>query len=118
MKNTSPLASRFSLPVRLTARKTLASALLVCAFINAPAAYAKDPCKTVLCMFGKFTGNSGGSECQSAEADYFSIVVKKKKGRIDWDATASDRKKFLDSCPQAEDEYTKKINDVFGKLGG
>lgn len=117
MKQTAPRAGRFGLPARLSARKTLATALLLCAAISSPA-HAKDPCKTVLCMYGKFTGNSGGSECQSAEADYFSIVVKKKKGRIDWNATASDRKKFLDSCPQADGGFTKKINDKFGKLRG
>lgn len=102
---------------RLRARKHLTTALMLLAAVSTPAAYAGDPCKTVLCMFGKFTGNSGGSECNAPEADYFSIVVKKKNG-IDWNATASARKQFLDSCPQADGGFTQKINDKFGKLGG
>lgn len=115
MKKTAIVAGRLRLLTRLRARKHLVAAVLLC--LTAPSAYAGDPCKTVLCMFGKFTGNSGGSECQPAEADYFKIVVKKKKG-IDWNATASARKQFLDNCPQADGGFTKKINDKFGKLGG
>ncbi len=33
--------------------------------------YAADPCKSVFCLYGKAVGSSGGSECSSAEKDFF-----------------------------------------------
>ena len=98
-------------------RQYLTTALLSLAVFTTSPAFAKDPCKTVLCMFGKFTGNSGGSECSSAEKDYFSIQIK-KKGKIRWDKTATARGQFLNSCPAADQGITKKINDKFGKVFG
>lgn len=118
MNSTALTAGRIGPSTRLCARKTFAAALLMCAVFGTPAAHAKDPCKTVVCMWGKFTGKDGGSGCQPAVKDYFDIVIKKKKGRIDWDATSSERKKLLDSCPTADGGFTKKINDMFGKAGG
>lgn len=118
MNMTAHPAGRIGLSALLRARKTLATALLMCAVFSAPAAHAKDPCKTVVCMWGKFTGKDGGSGCKPAVQDYFDIVVKKKKGRIDWNATSSERKKLLDNCPTADGGFTKKINDTYGKLGG
>lgn len=91
-------------------------ALFVACLLSSASAYA-DPCKTVICMYGKFTGNSGGSECSSAERDYFNILVK-KKGKIKWSSTASMRGEFLNSCPSADRGFTKKINDKFGKVAG
>jgi hypothetical protein len=114
MKNTQTLAGQPCPPARIRARKSFAVALLLCAAVITPSAFAGDPCKTVLCMFGKFTGNSGGSECTAAEADYFAIIVKKKHG-IDWNATASARGQFLNSCPTADRGITQKINGMFGK---
>ncbi len=115
MKTYAPRAGRTGLPAGWPARASLAGLLLLT--LNVPMASAADACKTVLCMYGRFTGNSGGSECQPAEADYFAIKVKKKH-RIDWNATSSARQEFLDSCPSADRGFTKKINDKFGKAGG
>lgn len=98
-------------------RAYLTAAVLGVALTTSSPAMAKDPCKTVMCMFGMFTGNSGGSECRSAERDYFSIVVK-KKGKIRWSKTADARRDHLNSCPQADRGITKKINDKFGKASG
>lgn len=42
--------------------------------------FAAYPCKVVLCMYGKATGNSGGNECHSAERAFFNIVKKNKHG--------------------------------------
>lgn len=108
-------AGRNGLPAGWPARVSLA-VLLLCSW-NVPVALAADPCKSVLCLYGRFTGHSGGSECQPAEADYFAIKVKKKH-RINWNATASARQDFLNSCPSADRGFTKKINDKFGKAGG
>lgn len=102
---------------RIRARKHLTAALMLLAAVSTPAAYAGDPCKTVLCMFGKLTGNSGGSECTSAEQDYFDIIVK-KKGKIKWSETADRRGGFLNSCPGSDQGPNKLINDKFGKLRG
>ncbi len=100
-----------------SARRYLTLAVLSLAVISTPSAFAKDPCKAVLCMFGKLTGNSGGSECRSAESEYFSIQVK-KRGKIKWDPTSSARGQFLDSCQGADQSINKKINDRFGKTFG
>ena len=34
-------------------------------------ANASDPCASVLCLYGKAVGQGGGSECRSAEKDFF-----------------------------------------------
>ncbi|SOS42669.1 IncN plasmid killer protein (plasmid) [Pseudomonas syringae] len=78
--------------------KTRVCALLAVCLLGSGSAFAGDPCKSVLCLYGKFTGNSGGSECRSAEQDYFSILVK-KHGNIRWSQTATARQDYLNSCP-------------------
>ncbi|MGE9765338.1 TrbM/KikA/MpfK family conjugal transfer protein [Pseudomonas sp. PDM20] len=91
----------------------IALATLVCV---APAAQAKDACKTVLCMWGKLKGEFS-AECEPPVQDYFDIV-KRKHGKIKWSSTSSARQQFLDSCPEADRGATKKINDKFGKARG
>lgn len=98
-------------------RKKLVCAVLALGLLASGSAFAKDPCKSVLCLYGKFTGSSGGSECSSAERDYFSILAK-KHGKIKWSSTASQRGAYLNSCQGADSSYTKKINDKFGKVLG
>lgn len=98
-------------------RQRLTVALFSLAVFGAPPAMAKDPCKSVLCLFGKFTGDSGGSECSGAELDYFSILIK-KKGKIKWSQTASAREQFLNSCSAADKGVNKKINSKFGRVFG
>nr|WP_241000832.1 TrbM/KikA/MpfK family conjugal transfer protein [Pseudomonas viridiflava] len=112
----SPARSRLAI-ASSRVRAYLTVAVMSFAVATSSSAMAKDPCKTVLCMFGMFTGNSGGSECKSAEQEYFSIVVK-KKGKIRWSDTANARHEYLDSCPQADRGITKEINDKFGKTSG
>ncbi|AGN33470.1 KikA family protein (plasmid) [Pseudomonas fluorescens A506] len=80
-------------------------------------AFAKDPCKTALCMFGLLTGTNDG-ECNDAIADHFSIIVFKKKKKIDWNKTAKERLGFTNSCPGADPVTNKLINDKFGKSFG
>ncbi|RMQ24702.1 putative killer protein [Pseudomonas syringae pv. delphinii] len=70
--------------------KTRVCALFAICLLSSGSAFAGDPCKSVLCMFGRLTGNSGGSECRTAEQDYFSILVK-KHGNIKWSQTATAR---------------------------
>ncbi|WP_421556716.1 TrbM/KikA/MpfK family conjugal transfer protein [Pseudomonas kitaguniensis] len=93
------------------------AALLVLFLTNSSTAFAGDPCKAVLCMFGLLTGNSGGGECKSATQEYFSIEVK-KKGKIKWDQTSAAREQFLNSCPGSAGDINKKINGTFGKSKG
>lgn len=116
------LAARQAVPVKThtstsRVRQCVTAALLSVAVFTTAPAFAKDPCKTVLCMFGKLTGNSGGSECSSAEKDYFNIQVK-KKGKIRWDRTSAARGEFLNSCPAADQGINNKINEKFGKVRG
>lgn len=96
-------------------RKMAAVLFAICLLGSATA--SADSCKTVLCMYGKLTGNSGGSECSSAEADYFNILIK-KHGDVRWGKTSTARGQFLNSCPGADTGFNKKINDKFGKVRG
>ena len=60
-------------------KKTAIGAALLCltAGFSAPS-FAADPCEVVLCMFGKVTGNSGGSVFISVEIAFFSFIFFKK----------------------------------------
>ncbi|MTG30916.1 kikA from plasmid origin [Escherichia coli] len=61
--------------------KTVIAAAVLCMAAGTPIySFAADPCEVVLCMYGKATGNSGGSECRSAEKAFFNIVKKNKHG--------------------------------------
>lgn len=117
MKKTVNTADRLCLSVRKPARTWGAALVLGTMLLSSPAAHAKDPCKMVMCMWGKFSGDDGGDECDSAEQEYFSILVK-KKGKIRWSDTAKERLKQQNSCPTAERGKTKQINDKFGKARG
>ena len=97
-------------------KKLVCAVFAVCLF-GSGSAFAGDSCKSVLCMFGKLTGNSGGSACSSAERDYFSILVK-KHGNIKWSKTATARLNYLNSCPGADRSYTQQINAKFGTVRG
>ncbi|HDS1755759.1 MULTISPECIES: TrbM/KikA/MpfK family conjugal transfer protein [Pseudomonas] len=95
--------------------KILPVAGLAATFAIALPAEAKDPCATVLCMWGKLKGAGVVENCDGPVADYFDIV-KKKKGKIKLSRTANARQSFLDSCPKADPSATKSINDKFGKV--
>jgi len=95
--------------------KLLPPAALAASFAIALPAQAKDPCATVLCMWGKFKGAGVVENCDGPVADYFNIV-KKKKGKIKLSQTANARQSFLDSCPKADPSATKSINNKFGKV--
>lgn len=95
--------------------KLLPTAALAASFAIALPAEAKDPCATVLCMWGKLKGAGVVENCDGPVADYFDIV-KKKKGKIKLSKTANARQSFLDSCPKADPDKTKSINDKFGQV--
>lgn len=77
-----------------------------------------DACQAAICLWGKMTGDSGGSECNSAIAEYFAIIVWGKHGKIKWGSTASKRLSHLNSCPNANQSQTKQINNKFGRTLG
>lgn len=111
-------AAKIHRRIRNNRTRRLATVMLIgLAMLGATPAFAKDPCKTVLCMYGRFTGNSGGSECNTAEQDYFNILIK-KHGDVRWGKTSTARGQFLNSCPGADGGINKKINDKFGKVMG
>lgn len=120
MKNTAPAAGQLC-PAATSAfshvRKYATAGLLVVAVFGTSPAFAKDPCKTTLCMWGLFTGTND-AECNQAIKDHFDIVVYKKKKRIDWNSTAKQRLGFTNSCPGSDQGINKKINDKFGKSRG
>ena len=78
---------------------------------------ADSPCASVLCLYGKAVGQGGGSECRSAEKDFFNIL-KKKKGNIRWSKTFDARKAFLNQCSTADPAAISKIMSKFGKIKG
>lgn len=90
--------------------------ILFLGFVSAPAS-ASDACESVLCLYGKATGNSGGGECKSAEKDFFNIL-KKKKGSIRWTKTVDARKAFLNQCSSADPAAIAKIMSKFGRVRG
>lgn len=100
-------------------KKTAIAAALLCltAGFSAPS-FAADPCEVVLCMFGKVTGNSDGSECSSAEKAFFNINSFKKKGRFDPSKTSNMRKALLGECKAADPAAIAKIISQFGRIRG
>lgn len=108
------LSKKFT-PRRL--RKYITVGVLSVAMLGSTPAFAKDPCKTALCMFGLLTGTND-SECNDAIQDHFTIIVFKKKKKIDWNQTAKERLGFTNSCPGADPVTNKLINDRFGKSSG
>lgn len=96
-------------------KKTVIAGALLCltAGFSAPS-FASDPCEVVLCMYGKFTGQGGGSDCNSAINEYFGIKVF-KKGVFRPDKTATKRLNLLNSCPTADPSAVKSINNMFGR---
>lgn len=82
------------------------------ALAASPVAHAKDACTTVVCLYGEFTGQGGGSQCDSALEDYFSIIDY-HNGHIDYSATPKDRLSFLSGCKTAG-SYPSMLNNSFG----
>lgn len=99
----------------MTIAKVLPAALMATSLAIALPAEARDPCATVLCMWGKLKGAGVVENCDGPVADYFSIV-KRKKGKIKLSQTSNARQSFLDSCPKADPSATKSINNKFGKV--
>ncbi len=79
-------------------KKLLIPLIAAGSLLYIPASHAEDPCKVIMCMAGKLTGDSGGSECNSAEAAFFNIVKKNKHGFLP-NHTKDARKAFLNECP-------------------
>ena len=97
-------------------RRVILVGLLCSLFASATfSAHAKDACESVLCLYGKATGNSGGSDCKSAEKDFFNIVKKNKHGFLP-NHTLDARKSFLNQCESADPKYISEILSKFGKV--
>ena len=93
-------------------------AAMLCIVAGTPVySFASDPCEVVLCMYGKATGNSGGSECLSAERAFFNIVKKNKHGFLP-NHTLNARKIFLGECASADPDAVNKILSRFGRFRG
>lgn len=95
--------------------------LVVCLCITSSfslPAQADDACKAVLCLFGKMTGSGGGSECHSAEKQFFSLNVFKKRGHFNPAKTFALRQAFLGECKAADPTAVSKILSQFGRVRG
>ncbi|HDG8097028.1 TPA: conjugal transfer protein [Klebsiella oxytoca] len=99
-------------------QKAISSVLLFCVIAScSTSAMAADACEVVLCMYGKTTGNSGGSECHSAERAFFNIVKENKHGFLP-DHTADARKSFLSECDSADPATIDQIISKYGRVRG
>lgn len=67
-------------------KKLLIPLIAAGSLLYLPASHAEDPCKVIMCMAGKLTGDSGGSECNSAEA---SVTVLKLLSSISLKRTST-----------------------------
>ncbi|MGU9854461.1 TrbM/KikA/MpfK family conjugal transfer protein [Pseudomonas koreensis] len=99
------------------ARKYTVACLLAVAVLVPTPVFAKDPCKSALCMWGLYSGKKQPG-CDEAIQEHFDIVVYKKKKRIDWNSTAKQRLSFTNSCPGSDKGHNKLINDKYGKSSG
>lgn len=97
-------------------KKTAIAAALLClsAGVSTPA-FAADLCEVVLCMAGKVLGQSGGSECSSAEKSFFNIVKKNKHGFLP-SHTADARKALISQCKEADPATIASIISKFGRV--
>lgn len=50
-------------------KKLLIPLIAAGSLLYLPASHAEDPCKVIMCMAGKLTGDSGGSECNGTVAN-------------------------------------------------
>lgn len=91
----------------------VALALSSLLFFSQPV-FAKDACKSLLCLAGAAMGQGGGSACNGAIKDYFSILRFGRKGRFDAGATASARGNYINQC-SAGDAGSKSL--VAGRYG-
>lgn len=101
-------------------KKLLVPLIAVGSLLYLPVSYAEDPCKVIMCMSGKLTGDSGGSECNSAESAFFNIVQKKKHS-FSSSRTKDARKAFLNECPDngeggSNQAIISKIISKYGKV--
>ena len=100
-------------------KKTVIAATVLCLTAGTPIySFAADPCEVVLCMYGKATGNSGGSECSSAERAFFKINAFKKHHRRTRVKTFDMRKELLRGSNAADPESISKILSKFGRVKG
>lgn len=84
-------------------RKYIVSGFIACSVLALSSApvFAADACESVLCLYGKATGNSGGDACKSPEKAFFDIVKKNKHGFLP-NHTKDARKNFLLQCKEAD----------------
>ena len=99
-------------------KKAISSVLLFCVIAScSTTVLAADACEVVLCMYGKTTGNSGSSECHSAERAFFNIVKENKHGFLP-DHTADARKSFLLECVSADPAAISQVISKYGRVRG
>lgn len=97
-------------------RALVSSSILAFSLTAVSAPAQADACKVVICMFGELVGESGGSECDGALAEYFGIIKFDWKGSFDAGKTSDARKDRMQSCPGADGGAINKIDDKFGRL--
>jgi len=95
--------------------KIVCLATLVCTSTFITPVYAADACESVLCLYGKMTGNSGGSDCKAPEKAFFDIIKKNKYGFLP-NKTFNARKAFLGECKAADPAVVTQILKSFGKV--
>ncbi|MEN8517777.1 TrbM/KikA/MpfK family conjugal transfer protein [Burkholderia sp. RS02] len=97
-------------------KKTVSSALALVLCASLPTAVWASSCDTLVCMMGKATGQSGGSDCDQAIKDFFSIK-RFHRGDFDPDPTSNARRQFLNQCPDAQHANAGNVDQIIGLFG-
>lgn len=97
--------------------KKIILAMTLASLLGTTSQAMADDCKVALCMWGYLNGENDGT-CKSSIAEYFDIIVYKKKHKINWGKTASKRLSKLTSCGSADTDKMNKVNSKFGKVLG
>jgi hypothetical protein len=95
--------------------RTIALFVSIAAAVVTPPVFAKDACASLLCMAGEAAGSGGGSRCDKPIKDFLSIV-EYRHGHVDYNATPSARRDYLNSCPGSNQD-TSNIDSIISAFG-
>ncbi|SAL07210.1 hypothetical protein AWB78_08475 [Caballeronia calidae] len=92
----------------------------IVALSTSSVAFAKDPCRSLICMAGKVQGGVAGNGssdggCSQGISDFLSII-KTHNGHMDLTATSKARRDYLNSCPGAAADASS-VDSVISKFG-
>ncbi|MFP3558193.1 TrbM/KikA/MpfK family conjugal transfer protein [Paraburkholderia sp. SIMBA_049] len=97
-------------------KKALSPLLALLLGLSVTASASASSCDTVICMAGKVQGQSGGSDCNQAIKDFFSIK-RYHHGHLDLGPTSDARRQFLDQCPDSQKQNSSSVDEIISRFG-